>query len=103
MSDQEQDAAIVRIVKQTAEAKRRRTLLESELTTAGQSLWEIGRSLKAISGPEFIGAAAAILPQIDKAPDICALGRIRAMLEELKELEATLIQLKRSAAELHID
>ncbi|HSY31269.1 MAG TPA: hypothetical protein VLA42_04715 [Verrucomicrobiae bacterium] len=103
MSDQEQDDAILRIVKLRSEAKKRRTLLESELTTAGQSLWEIGRSLKAISGPEFIGAAAAILPQIDKAPDICELNRIRTMLEELKKLEATLIQLKRSATDLGID
>jgi hypothetical protein len=104
MSNEEQDVAILRLVKQRFEAKKRKTLLENELRTAGQSLSEIGSALKSVNAsgpsqetPEFI------LPQIDKAPSICRLERIKAMLEELRDTQKNLAQLNRSAADLGID
>jgi len=104
MSGDEQDAAIVRLVKDRGEAKRRRSLLESELRAAGQSLWEIGTVLRSVVGSgSFPHTPESILPQIAKAPNICSLDRIKAMLEELKELQNRLEQLNRSASELGID
>jgi len=104
MSNEEQEVAILRLVKQRFEAKKRKTLLVNELRTAGQSLSEIGSALKSVNAsgpsqetPEFI------LPQIDKAPSICGLERIKAMLEELRDTQKNLAQLNRSAADLGID
>jgi len=45
MRGDEQDAAILRVVKDRAEAKKRKSLLENELRTAGQSLSRIGSGL----------------------------------------------------------
>lgn len=104
MSGDEQDAAIVRLVKDRGEAKRRRALLESELRAAGQSLWEIGGSLRSVkAGGSHQESPAYILPYVDKAPEICRLDRVKAMLEELRDLEGRISQLNRSAAELGID
>ena len=104
MSSEEQDAAILRLVKQRGEAKKRKVLLENELRTAGRSLWEIGSALKSLdaSGPSQ-GTPEFILLEIAKAPNICGLERVKAMLEELRDLENTLRQLNRSAVELGID
>ena len=104
MSNEEQDAAMVRLVRQRSETKKQSALLESELRVAGQSLWEIGSSLKAIRGArEFVGTAASILPQVNKAPEICGLAQVKRMLEELDGLKNSLIQLNRTAQELGID
>ena len=43
-----------------------------------------------------------IIPEIEKAPDICGLGRIKSMLTELSELQEILVQFDRSAIELGI-
>ena len=104
MSTEEQDAAILRLVKQRGEAKKRKALLENELRTAGRSLWDIGSALKSVnaSGPSQ-ETPDSILPAIAKAPNICRLENIRTMLEELSELEKTLNQLNRSAIQLGID
>jgi hypothetical protein len=53
MSDPEQDEAILRLVKQRGEAKKRKALLENELRTAGRSLWEIGGALRNVKGESF--------------------------------------------------
>src|SRR5665213_2927506 len=101
MSSDEQDAAILRLVKQRGEAKKRRALLQNELRTAGQSLWEIGGALRNITpSGTFHETPGAVIPQIDKAPDICGLAQIRAMLAELKDVEKTIHELNRRASEL---
>jgi hypothetical protein len=104
MSNEEQDAAILRLVKSRGESKKRKALLESELRAAGQSLWQIGQSLRNVKGSgTFTDTPGHILPEIERAPDICDLSRIKLMLEELKALEMTLSDLNRSAIELGID
>ncbi|MHB2008819.1 MAG: hypothetical protein ACYCOX_12305 [Acidobacteriaceae bacterium] len=104
MSNEEQDAAILRLVKSRGDYKKRKALLESELRAAGESLWQIGGSLRNVKGSgTYTETPGYILPEIEKAPDICDLSRIKAMLEELKALEITLCDLNRSARELGID
>jgi hypothetical protein len=102
MSDEEQDAAIARLVRQRSEAKKRKALLENELRTAGRSLWEIGGSLKDVNTSGFNNSVANLIPQIAKAPDICGLDRIKAMLEELERLYRLIEELNRGAKELGI-
>jgi hypothetical protein len=78
------------------------TLIESELQSAGRFLYEIASSLKHISGSAYDNPQG-IIPLIEKAPEICGLGRIRTMLAELSALQETLSQLNRSATELGLD
>ena len=104
MTNNEQVAAILRLVKHRSECKKRKAALESELRAAGRSLFEIGGSLRNVQGTgSFNETPAAILPQIVKAPEICSLDRVKTMLEELASLELTLNQLNRSAEELDVD
>jgi hypothetical protein len=102
MSDEERKEAIFRLVTRRKELRERRALIESELNAAGESLGDIGSSLKHLGGsqPQWL---ADILGRIQKAPDICELARIKAMVAELKEIYETFAQLNRSAAELGID
>ncbi len=102
MTDDERDQAILRVVKRRKELRERKALIESELRAAGESLGDIGSSLKHVSGaqPQWL---ADILGRIQKAPDICELARIKAMVVELKEIYETFAQLNHSAAELGID
>lgn len=104
MNIDEQDTAIIRLVKQRHEAKKRKVLLQNELRTAGRSLWDIGSRLKSVDadGPSQDSPEAA-LSEISKAPPICQLEQIKAMLDELKDLQAILTALNRSALELGID
>jgi hypothetical protein len=102
MSDDEKKEAIFRLVIRRKELRERTALLESELRAAGESLGDIGSSLKHISGGQAQWLAD-ILGRIQKAPDICELARIKAMVSELKEIYETFAQLNHSAAELGID
>lgn len=104
MSDEEQDAALLRLVKQRAEYKRRKTLIENELQLAGKSLYDIGSSLKhfgGFNGPEF--GIRVVIPQIAAAPETCDLSRLKTLLEELSEIDGPLKELNQSAADLGID
>ena len=104
MSSDEQDQAILRLVKQRHEAKKRKAALQSELREAGKHLWEIGGSLKSVSSESSAGQTpSSILSSVTKAPDICGLDRIKSMLEELRDAEQTIADLNRSASELGID
>jgi len=104
MSGDEQDAAIVRLVKQRHEAKQRKALLENELRTAGHALWEIGSALKSVqAGGSFQEQPDRALEEIEKASKICELSRIKAMLVELRETDKRLTQLNQSAVQLGID
>jgi hypothetical protein len=102
MSGDEQDAAIIRIVRRRKELRVRKALIESELQMAGDSLNDIGAALRHISGsfPEHI---ASIKVQLQKAPEICELDRIKGMVAELGQIYAEFTQLNRSAAEAGID
>jgi hypothetical protein len=104
MSNDERDAAILRLVKTRAEAKRRKNLLETELRAAGSSLYSIGTELREIGFSTSAQASpGAILQRVATAPDICELVRVKTMLEELKELNENLKQLAISAATEGID
>ena len=102
MSSDEQDQAILRIVKKRAELRKRKALIESELQAAGEFFDNIGSSLKHIrnGNPDWL---TDVLTQVHKAPAICELERIKAMIAELKEIYGAFVQLNRSAAELGID
>jgi len=99
MSSDEQDAAIGRLIKQRHEAKKLKALLENELRTAGRSLSGIGSLLNSVEGTD----PSSIIHEVEKAPAVCGLERIKAMLSELKGTNDLLLQLKRSAADLDID
>ena len=103
MAIDEEAAAIAGLLKKRIEAKRHRAALESELRIAGKSLYEVGGALKNVSCGSMGGRVDHILPMLAAVPAICDLGRVRILLEELKELESHLDQLNRSASQLGID
>jgi hypothetical protein len=102
MSTDEQDQAILRIVRQRSELRKRKVLIENELRTAGESLEEVSSSIRHISGGTG-DWLTRILGKIDAAPEICELTRIRAMVAELRDIHQTFVQLNSSAATLGID
>src|ERR1017187_9746593 len=68
MSTDEQDQAILRIVRQRSELRKRKALIENELRTAGESLEEVSSSIRHISGG--VGDwLTRILGKIDAAPE----------------------------------
>jgi len=103
MAIDEEAAAIAGLLKKRIEAKRHRAALESELRIAGKSLYEVGGALKNVSCGSMGGRVDHILPMLAAVPTICDLGRMKMLLEELKELESHLDQLNRSASQLGID
>lgn len=84
-----------------AELSRRKTLLESELRAAGDSLGDIGGGLRFItnSNPQQL---SNLTERIQKAPDICELGRIKAMVSELADTLRELIELRQTAIRLNL-
>jgi len=102
MSNDEQDQAILRIVRRRKELRERKALIESELRAAGEFLDSISSSLKHISG-SFPQWPQDILARVQKAPQICELGRIKSMVAELAEIYSAFAELNRHAAELGID
>lgn len=100
MSDDQKDAAVGRLVMQRSEAKKIKTLLENELRSAGNALYEIGSVLKYFGSP--YDSVEGVFPLLAKAPDICGLERITEMLTELKGIKEKVAQLDRSAAEFGI-
>ena len=102
MSETEENAAILRLVKHRSEAKRRKALLESDLRIAGQSLSGIGDMLRHLNGGPY-DDVGRILPEVEKAPDICGLGHVKSMLAELKDLQESVSQMNRSASALGVD
>jgi len=102
MSGDEQDAAMLRLVKERREVRQRKALIESELQSAGRSLYEIGTLLKHINGGLY-DPVEQVLPQVEQAPEICGLNRLKELLKELKGAQEVLAQLNRSAVELGVD
>ena len=103
MTIDENEAAISGLLRERSEAKWRRTALESELRTAGKSLNDIGSALKNLSAGAMGNRVDHILPKFENVPPICDLKRVKEMLEELKDLQARLDQLNRSASRMEID
>lgn len=99
MSDAEQQAALARLMLDRNEAKKHKALLESELGSAGRAFSEIGKTLALIDAPNMVtlGAPDHALKEIDKAPEICSLGRVREMLVELKDVRERVMSLDRRA------
>ena len=99
MSDAEQQAALVRLILERNEAKKHKALLESELGSAGRAFSEIGKALSLIDAPDMITLSVPdhALKEIDKAPEICSLGRVREMLIELREVRERVMNLDRRA------
>jgi len=103
MTNDKQDDAVLSLVRERIEIKRRRASLKSELRAAGKSLYEIGSALKHAS-PDRIGSKIEyLLPKLRNAQNIWELGEVRARLEELKEVEARLAHLNRIASGMGID
>jgi hypothetical protein len=99
----ERDAAIRGLLTMRSEARRRKAALASELRMAGKSLYDLGGALKHASGNSLGSRVDHILPKLANVPPVCDLGRLKLLLEELKELESQLAQLNRSASEIGID
>jgi hypothetical protein len=98
MSQQEQDAALLRVVKDRAEAKRQRSLLQSELTRRIEPLMSVTTALRqaAVAEPEYLAGAADKLEDIEPA-------RVVEMLRQLAELTRHIREYDRTAKELGID
>jgi prefoldin subunit 5 len=104
MVEDELNAAIVRLVKERSESKKKRASIESELRAAGRALFSIGNSLReVVADGSWNHTPSAILPEIEKAPDICSLAKIRELLEELKKTEDLIKELDKSARDMGID
>jgi len=97
------DAAAAQLFRERSEARRHRAALETELRTAGKSLHGIGGALRHLSCANIGNRVDHILRELADAPTICDLGRVRALLEELKELETRLDHLNRCASQMGID
>ncbi len=97
------DATISGLLTKRNEAKRRKAALESELRTAGESLHDIGGVLRYLNGASARSRTDYILQKLSHVPAICDLGGMRQMLEELKDLELRLAQLKQSTSQTGID
>jgi len=95
MSPDEQDAAVLRIVKDRAEAKRRRALLESELQAAGKALHVISEALP------LLGSAVVNIPVllklIDENAELLAPSKLAQMMKEYADLTTQIADLDASA------
>ena len=103
MTIHEQDQEIVKLIRERGETRRRRAALEKELRATGKSLYDIGGALRYACGARIAIGIDYLLPKLQSAPANCDLGRVTAMLEELKEIETKLAQLNRIASEMGID
>jgi len=99
----EREAAVSVLLKKRSESRRRRTAIENELRAAGRSLYDIGGALKHVSNRTLRSRADDILTKFADVPEICDLGGMKKMLEELRELQILLDQLNRSASQMGLD
>lgn len=103
MPTDEKNDEILKLIRERAEARKRRAALEKELKAVGKSLYEIGGALKHVCGGRIGNGIDYVLPKIHSAPPSCDLSTLAAMLEELKRIETALAQLNRMAIEMEID
>jgi hypothetical protein len=105
MSDSEQDAALLRFIRERSEAKKRRALLYSELRIAAANFVLVGEAIKRMNTGSSLTSSTPddIIGQIDKAPDICGFAKIKDMLIELRDVQFSLSEFDRQAVELSVD
>ena len=103
MKTDEQGTAILRLIRERLETRKRSAVLKSELRAAGRSLYDIGGVLKHVSPAKIGSRIDYILPKLRTAQGTCELGVVQARLEELKEVEMRLADLNRIASEMGID
>jgi hypothetical protein len=103
MKTDEQGTAVLRLIRERIETKRRSAVLKNELRAAGRFLYDIGGALKHASPGKIGNRIDYLLPKLRVAQDICGLGQVQARLEELKKLEMRLADLNRIASEMGID
>jgi hypothetical protein len=104
MTDNERDAGIVKLVRDRKEARERKVLLQRELRTAGQSLFEIGSGLRSVNSAGAVHETPGYLyQQVAKAPEICGLQRLGTMLGELRDVDSILAELNLAARDVGID
>ena len=101
MSSDEQDAAIVRIVKDRAEAKRLRALLESELQAAGRSLHIVSEALPLLGSP--VVNIPALLKLIDENAELLAPSKLVQMMRDYADLTNQIADLDAKAKAAGID
>jgi len=95
MSPDEQDAAVLRIVKDRADAKRRRALLESELQAAGKALYVISEALPLLGSP--VVNIPVLLKLIDENAELLAPSKLAQMMKEYADPTALIADLDVSA------
>jgi len=95
MSPDEQDVAVLRIVKDRAEAKRRRALLESELQAAGKALHVISEALPLLGSP--VVNIPVLLKLIDENAELLAPSKLAQMMKEYADPTALIADLDVSA------
>jgi hypothetical protein len=95
MSPDEQDAAVLRIVKDRAEAKRRRALLESELQAAGKALHVISEALPLLGSP--VVNIPVLLKLVGENAELLAPSKLAQMMKEYADLTAQIADLDASA------
>jgi hypothetical protein len=79
MSSEEQDTALLRLVKDRAEAKRKWTLLQSELQAAAKAFREIGAALQNVNPNMDLKYMRSVL---EKHTDVAAPSKLLDMLKE---------------------
>ena len=101
MSSEEQDAALLRIVKERSEAKRKRTLLESELQSNGKGLCDLAMAL------QQVGTIHQSLERIDflanQLSTLLASSKLAAMMKEWVEVNHAIKDFDDKAKQLGID
>jgi hypothetical protein len=100
-SPDEQDAAVLRIVKDRAEAKRRRALLEGELQAAGKALHVVSEALPLLGSP--VVNIPVLLKLIDENAELLAPSKLAQMMKEYADLTALIADLDASAAAAGIE
>lgn len=106
MSESEQDAALLRLVKQRKELKERKALVENELRSAGMSLTATGQTLLEASKASAQGRALLLREAADgirRMPESWRLEHLLALIRDLEELEDQLAGLNAKSRELGLD
>jgi hypothetical protein len=101
MSSEEQDAALLRIVKDRAEAKRQRVLLENELRVGGSALHALSEGLSLLGSP--LVNMPSLLKLIDENAELLTPSKLSQMMRQYADLSKRIADLDASAKALGID
>lgn len=101
MSPDDENAAIARIVKDRAEAKRQRALLESELQAGGKALHVISEALPLLGSP--VVNIPVLLKLIDENAELLAPSKLTQMMKDYADLTNQIADLDAKAKAAGID